>query len=121
MSMEKSLARQKRHWRIRKKIVGTTDKPRMNVYRSSRHLYAQLIDDISGRSLVSCSTLSKKFKETVKQYKNDTKSAKELGKIVAEMAKSKKIKKVIFDRGGYKYHGKVKSLADGAREAGLKF
>jgi len=109
-----------RHRRIRKKIFGTPERPRLAVYRSEKHIYAQIIDDTVGRTLVAASTVEKDIKERVKKTWNVA-AAKEVGKIIAERALAKGITTVVFDRGGFKYHGRVKALADAAREAGLKF
>jgi large subunit ribosomal protein L18 len=109
-----------RHRRIRKKIFGTPERPRLAVYRSEKHIYAQIIDDTVGRTLVAASTVEKDIKERVKKTWNVA-AAKEVGKIIAERALAKGITTVVFDRGGFKYHGRIKALADAAREAGLKF
>lgn len=106
--------RKKRHRRIRKKIVGTKDKPRLCVYRSNKHIYAQLIDDIAHHTLVAAD--STKIEKGTK-----TEKSKECGKLLAKKALENKIKTCVFDRSGYKYHGRVKALAEGAREGGLKF
>ena len=108
--------RQRIHARIREKLSGTSERPRLNVYRSLNHIYAQVIDDQKGETLVSSSTLEMKAKTG-----GNVSAAKEVGKAVAEKAVAKGIKEVVFDRGGYLYHGRVKALADAAREAGLKF
>ena len=108
--------RQRIHARIRAKLSGTGERPRLNVYRSLNHIYAQVIDDQTGTTLVSASSLALKLKTG-----GNVASAKEIGKAVAELAVKKGIKKVVFDRGGYLYHGRVKALADAAREAGLEF
>ena len=108
--------RQRIHVRIRRKLTGTSERPRLNVYRSLNHLYAQVVDDQKGETLVSASTLSLKLKNG-----GNVASAKEVGKAVAELAVKQGIKKVVFDRGGYLYHGRIKALADAAREAGLEF
>jgi large subunit ribosomal protein L18 len=108
--------RQRIHVRIRRKLAGTSERPRLNVYRSLNHIYAQVVDDQKGETLVSASTLALKLKSG-----GNVASAKEVGKIVAEQAVKQGIKKVVFDRGGYLYHGRVKALADAAREAGLEF
>ncbi|MBV8672941.1 MAG: 50S ribosomal protein L18 [Acidobacteriaceae bacterium] len=108
--------RQRVHDRIRVKVQGTAERPRLNVYRSLNHIYAQVIDDAQGVTLVSASTVASKIKTG-----GNVAAAKEVGKVVAERAKEKGIKKVVFDRGGYLYHGRVKALADAAREAGLEF
>ncbi len=113
-------ARKKRHMRVRNKIHGTALKPRLNVYRSLKQIYAQLIDDDNGTTLASASTLEKEVKEKVeKPYNVD--AAAVVGELVAKRALEKGIKDVVFDRGGYKYHGRVKALADAARDAGLNF
>ena len=108
--------RQRVHNRIRAKLQGTAERPRLNVYRSLNHIYAQVIDDTKGETLVSASTVAAKAKTG-----GNVMAAKEIGKQVAERAKEKGIKKVVFDRGGYLYHGRIKALADAAREAGLEF
>ncbi|HEX4285382.1 MAG TPA: 50S ribosomal protein L18 [Terracidiphilus sp.] len=108
--------RQRIHNRIRAKLSGTTDRPRLNVYRSLNHIYAQLIDDQKGETLASVSTLGLKVKTG-----GNVAAAKEIGKAIAEKATSKGIKKVVFDRGGFLYHGRIKALADAAREGGLEF
>ena len=100
--------------RLRKKISGTGERPRLSVFRSQQHIYAQIIDDESGVTLGTCSTLKAKSSGSCK-------AAAEVGKKIASLAKKKKIDKVVFDRGGFIYHGRIKALADGAREAGLKF
>jgi len=107
------------HERIRKKMQGTAERPRLNVYRSLNHIYVQVIDDLNGITLVSASTAEGK-KEPSRTGGNVA-SAKAVGKIIAERAKAKGVTKVVFDRGGYIYHGRVKALADAAREAGLQF
>jgi large subunit ribosomal protein L18 len=109
-----------RHKRLRKKISGTPERPRLAVFRSEKHMYAQIIDDIKGVTLVAASTTEKAMKEKLKKTWN-VEAAKEVGKLIAERALAKGIKEVVFDRGGFKYHGRVKALADAAREAGLKF
>lgn len=106
--------RQRIHSRIREKMSGTAERPRLNIYRSLNHIYAQVIDDQKGETLVSASTIKMKNGGNVA-------AAKETGKAVAEAAVAKGIKRVVFDRGGYLYHGRVKALADAAREAGLEF
>jgi large subunit ribosomal protein L18 len=108
--------RQRIHARIRAKIAGTAERPRLNVYRSLNHIYAQVIDDAQGVTLASASTMAAKIKTG-----GNIAAAKEIGKAVAEAAVAKGVKKVVFDRGGYLYHGRVKALADAAREAGLDF
>ena len=109
--------RLKRHKRVRAKISGTADTPRLCVYRSLKNIYVQIIDDTAGKTLVSASTTEKDFTE----YGGNKTAAKKLGGIIAEKAKAKGIENVVFDRGGYLYHGRVKELAEGAREGGLKF
>ncbi len=110
-------ARLKRHKRVRGKISGTAARPRLSVYRSLDNIYAQIIDDVAGVTLVSASTTEKSFKK----YGGNKDAAKELGKILAERALKKNINEVVFDRGGYVYHGRVAELAEGAREGGLQF
>jgi large subunit ribosomal protein L18 len=113
-------ARLRKHLRVRKKIKGTTERPRLNVFRSLSHIYAQIIDDTTGNTLVAASTLDEAIKGKIK-FGGNKEAAKEVGKLVAEKAADKGIKSVVFDRGGYIYHGRVKELADAAREAGLEF
>jgi large subunit ribosomal protein L18 len=113
------------HERIRKKLAGTPERPRLNVYRSLNHIYVQVIDDLSGKTLVSASTAEGKKAEGKRKEDRPTggnvASAKAVGKTIAERAKAKGVTQVVFDRGGYIYHGRVKALADAAREAGLQF
>ncbi|MBO8161950.1 MAG: 50S ribosomal protein L18 [Thermosipho sp. (in: Bacteria)] len=116
----KNWRRKKRHLSIRKKIRGTADRPRLCVYKSEKHIYAQIIDDDKGHTLVAASTLDKELKEVLSKTWNKE-AAREVGKLIGKRAIEKGIKKVVFDRGGYRYHGRVKELADGAREAGLEF
>ena len=111
----------KKQARIRKKIAGTPERPRLAVFRSAKHAYAQIIDDSTGKTLVSVSTLSKDLRENVKQAKTPIERFKMIGVAAAKKALEKNIKEVVFDRGGHLYHGRVKALADGAREGGLKF
>ena len=113
---ERNLIRQRIHSRIREKLAGTTARPRLNVYRSLNHIYAQVIDDAKGETLASASTLAGKI-----NLGGNVAAAKEVGRLVAEAAIAKGVKKVVFDRGGYLYHGRIKALADAAREAGLEF
>jgi large subunit ribosomal protein L18 len=108
--------RKRIHSRIREKLSGTTERPRLNVFRSLNHIYAQVIDDQKGETIVSASTLALKLKTG-----GNVSAAKEIGKTIAERAREKGIKKVVFDRGGFLYHGRIKALADAAREAGLEF
>ena len=115
----KTVARAKRVRRIRKKIVGTSEKPRLRVFRSNKHIYAQIIDDGAGRTLVSMSTVDKEFEPG--EETNKVAVAKKVGEALAARAKAAGISKVIFDRGGSVYHGRVKSLSEGAREGGLEF
>jgi large subunit ribosomal protein L18 len=112
--------RVRKHVRVRKAVVGSVERPRLNVFRSSKHIYAQVVDDVNGHTLVSASSLSK---ELVGQFKTGANkaAARAVGKLIAQKAKEKNVEKVVFDRGGYVYHGRVKELADGAREGGLKF
>ncbi len=112
-------ARRRRHLRIRRKVAGTAEKPRLSVYRSLRHIYAQLVDDTTGRSLVSVSTLSPDAKKGGASGKNVA-SARILGNMLAEKAAALGIQGAVFDRSGYLFHGRVKALAEGAREKGLK-
>ena len=110
------------HKRIREKMTGTAERPRLNIYRSLNHVYVQLIDDMEGKTLLSASTNEgKKAEKKSKATGGNLASAKAVGKSIAERAKQKGISKVVFDRGGYLYHGRVKALADAAREAGLQF
>ena len=113
-------ARLKRKKRIRKKIYGTTERPRLSVFRSSRHIYAQIIDDTAGRTIVAASTVDQQTKDAPK-FKNKVAAANFVGKIVGERAINQGIKKVVFDRNGFLYHGRVKSLSEGARKTGLVF
>ncbi|MDP4118257.1 MAG: 50S ribosomal protein L18 [Bacillota bacterium] len=113
-----NVARLKRHARVRKIISGTAERPRLCVYRSLNHIYAQVIDDIAGKTLVSASTLDSSLKAN---YGGNKEAAKAVGLLVAEKAKEKGITQVVFDRGGYIYHGRIAELANGAREGGLEF
>lgn len=112
--------RESRHQRVRKRVVGTPERPRLNVFRSLNNIYAQIVSDENGKTLVAASTIDKEVKEAVKAGGNSA-AATEVGKLIAQRAKKKKIKQVVFDRGGYQYHGRVKALADAAREGGLEF
>ena len=116
----RSIARARRHVRVRKHLSGTAERPRLNVYRSLTAIYAQVIDDQAGRTLVSASTVDHDLREKVKGLKK-SEQAKLVGQRVAERAKDKGIQSVIFDRSGYRYIGRIKALADGAREGGLQF
>jgi large subunit ribosomal protein L18 len=113
---QRNVIRQRIHFRIRQKMEGTAQRPRLNVYRSLNHIYAQVIDDAKGETLISASTLSAKMKTG-----GNVAAAKEIGKTIAEKAQEKGVKKVVFDRGGFLYHGRIKALAEAAREAGLEF
>src|ERR1700747_3039516 len=115
----KNITRQRVHDRIRKKLQGTSERPRLNVYRSLNHIYVQVIDDLNGKTLVSASTAEGKKED--RRTGGNVAAAKAVGKPIAERAKSKGVTKVVFDRGGYIYHGRVKALADAAQEAGLQF
>lgn len=115
--IDTNVARIRRHVRVRKNISGTTERPRLNVFRSAKHIYAQIIDDTKGVTLVSASSMDKGFSANG----GNIDGAKEVGKAVAEKALAAGIKQVVFDRGGYVYHGRVAALAEGAREGGLEF
>jgi large subunit ribosomal protein L18 len=115
----KTIARAKRVRRIRKKISGTTERPRLRVFKSNKHMYAQIIDDMAGHTLISMSTVDKEYEAG--DVKGKTAAAKKIGLLLATRAKAAGISKVIFDRGGSVYHGRVKSLSEGAREGGLEF
>src|ERR1051326_753570 len=118
----KNVVRSRVHQRIRNRMLGTKERPRLNVYRSLNHIYVQVIDDMDGKTLVQASTNEKKTEKGAKKVTGgNVASAKAIGKLIAERAKAKGIDKVVFDRGGYLYHGRIKALADAAREAGLKF
>lgn len=112
-------ARKRRHSRIRHKIRGTADRPRMNIYRSLNNIFVQVIDDDAGKTLVSASTIDNEVATQI-VGKNKTEASKIVGQVVAERAKNAGIETVVFDRGGYRYHGRVAAVAEGAREAGLK-
>jgi large subunit ribosomal protein L18 len=116
----RSLARVRRHVRVRKNLTGTTERPRLNVFRSLSGIYAQVIDDQAGRTLISASSVDRDLREKMKGLKK-SEQAKLVGKTLAERAKDKGIQAVVFDRGGYRYIGRVKAFADGAREGGLQF
>ena len=120
MASSKLDSRKRRKLRIRKKVIGTLERPRLSVFRSSKHIYAQVVDDTNGRTLASASTLSKDLRGGLGDGKK-TDAAKKVGALVAEQCKTKNIMQVVFDRNGYLYHGRVKALADAAREAGLSF
>ena len=116
----RAVARTRRHARVRKNLAGTAERPRLNVFRSLTGIYAQVIDDQSGHTLVSASTVEKEMREKVKGMKK-SEQAKLIGQTVAERAKSKGIESVVFDRGGYPYHGRVRALAEASRASGLDF
>jgi large subunit ribosomal protein L18 len=120
VSKERRVARKKRQVRVRKKIAGSTERPRLCVFRSTKHIYAQIIEDVTGTTLVAASTVAKETGGSVK-YTGNVEAAKAVGKQIAEKALAKDIKQVVFDRNGFLYHGRVKALADAAREAGLTF
>ena len=112
--------RERIHLRMRKRVVGTSERPRLCVHRSSRHIRAQVVDDTAGRTLVSASSLDKEVRAAIRGGGNIA-ASKVVGKVIAERAKAKGIDQVVFDRGGYQYHGRVQALAEAAREAGMKF
>lgn len=122
MSLEAKLeaARVRRKKRIRKKVFGTTERPRLSIYRTASHIYAQVIDDSAGTTLVSASTLTEAIRGT-EGHKGNIAAAEQVGKLLAERALAAKITRVVFDRNGFLYHGRVKALADAAREGGLEF
>jgi len=117
---DKNKSRLKRHLRVRKKINGTAVRPRLNVFRSSKHMYAQIIDDVKGVTIAAASTQDKELQEAVKNGGN-VDAARQVGALIAKRAKESGIDNVVFDRGGYLYHGRIQALADAAREAGLEF
>ena len=117
MKLTKEGKRRRIHYRVRKKIKGTAERPRLVVYRSNKEIYCQVIDDLQGHTLLAASTRDANFSAAGTK----TEQAKQIGKAIAEKALAENISTVVFDRGGYLYHGRVKALADGAREAGLKF
>ncbi len=116
MQFSKRNRRKRIHWRIRNKIKGTPERPRLNIYRSNNYIYAQVIDDLSGHTMVAASSRE----ESVANEGTKTEQSKAVGKLLAERAQAANIERVVFDRGGYLYHGRVKALAEGAREGGLK-
>ncbi len=118
--LKKEALRKRRHHRLRNRVIGTSARPRLNVFRSLLHIYAQVIDDSQGATIVAASSLDKDIKAQVSNG-GDIASAKLVGKLVGERLKAKGIEQVVFDRGGYQYHGRVAALAEGAREAGIKF
>ncbi len=113
--------RQRRHLRVRAKVSGTAERPRLNVFRSNVHIYAQVIDDVTGRTLAAASTLEPTVREQLPDEHPKVQEALIVGRIIGERSLAKGITQVVFDRGGYKYHGRVKAVAEGAREAGLEF
>ncbi len=119
--LQKVIKRQRRHKHILRKIRGTSERPRLVVFRSNKHIYVQAVDDLQQRTLFAASTLSKEIRDQVAQIKGKTAKAKLVGLHLAEIAKKNNITRIVFDRAGYRYHGRVKALADGAREGGLDF
>ena len=120
MKGKNRIARKRRHRRVRKNLSGTTERPRLNVFRSLRHIHAQIINDEVGHTLVSASTSEAEVKQQIDGL-DKTAQARMLGKVLAERALARGVTRVVFDRGGYKYHGRVKALAEGSREGGLEF
>lgn len=118
---DRNEARVRRHVRLRKKLAGTPERPRLSVYKSLHHIYAQIIDDVEGKTLLSASTVEPEIRAQVNGYGGNVESAKIVGKVIAQRAQAKGIKQVVFDRGGYIYHGRVAALAEAARENGLEF
>lgn len=118
--LSRSKLRKRRHARVRKKLNGTGERPRLNVFRSNGHIYAQIIDDVAGNTIASASTVDKVLRGDL-AGQSPQESAKSVGKALAERAKSQGVESVVFDRGGYPYHGRVKALAEGSREGGLVF
>ena len=114
---DRKMERRRRHLRVRRKVSGTAERPRLCIYRSNKNLFAQIIDDVAGMTLVSCATIDK----DIKTKASNKEAAKELGAAIAKKALDKKIEEVVFDRSGYQYHGIIKEFAEAAREAGLKF
>ncbi len=121
MIKKKSVTRERAKTKIRKKISGTSEKPRLSVFRSLDNVYAQLIDDVEGKTILSVSSLSKELADDLKSAKNKVEKSKLVGIYLAKKAIENKISAVVFDRNGFRYHGRVKAVADGAREGGLKF
>ena len=119
VSKSRRVARKKRQVRVRKKVTGSVERPRLCVFRSSKHIYAQIIEDVTGKTLAAASTVAKDASDA--KYGGNVEAAKLVGKQIAEKALAKDIKQVVFDRNGFLYHGRVKALADAAREAGLTF
>ncbi len=121
MASKIDISRQRRHDRLRKKVKGDPERPRLCVYRTASNIYAQIIDDTKGSTLVAASTVAKEFTGDYKGHKGNVAAAKRAGELIGKKALAAGIKKVVFDRGGYPYHGRIKALADAAREAGLDF
>ncbi|WP_027964811.1 50S ribosomal protein L18 [Halalkalibacillus halophilus] len=115
---DKNATRKKRHSRVRRNLTGTSERPRLNVYRSNKHIYAQLIDDVAAKTLAQASTQDPEFKA---ESTGNVEAAKQVGELIAKRAVDNGYKSVVFDRGGYLYHGRIQSLAEAAREAGLEF
>ena len=120
-SISRAKSREKRKKRVRRKVLGTSERPRLSVFRSAKNIYAQIIDDTSFNTLVQVSTISKDVRDKVKGISGNKEGASMIGKLIAQRAQEKGIKKVVFDRNGFLYHGRVKSLAEAAREGGLEF
>ncbi len=120
-SISRAKSREKRKKRVRRKVLGTPERPRLSVFRSAKNIYAQIIDDTSFNTLVQVSTISKDVRDQVKGNSGNKEGASMIGKLIAEKAQEKGIKKVVFDRNGFLYHGRVKILAEAAREGGLEF
>ncbi len=120
VAKQRQIARKKRQVRVRKKVKGTPECPRLCVYRSAKHIYAQIIEDVNGNTLAASSSLTKETAGSLK-FGGNTQAAKAVGKAIAETALNKNIKQVVFDRNGFLYHGRIKALAEAAREAGLSF
>lgn len=118
---DKIQSRMRRKGHIRKNVAGTPERPRLVVYRSLNHIYAQLVDDLNNRTLTTASDLSPEVKSQIKKDSTKTDKSSMVGELIAHKALEKKIKRVVFDRGGFKYHGRIKTLADAARNAGLEF
>lgn len=120
-SISRAKSREKRKKRVRRKVVGTSERPRLSVFRSAKNIYAQIIDDTSFNTLVQVSTISKDVRDQFKGKSGNKEGASMIGKLIAQKAQEKGIKKVVFDRNGFLYHGRIKSLAEAAREGGLEF
>ncbi len=117
----RKIRRQRRKMHIRKNLLGNESCPRMTVFKSSKHIYAQIIDDVNGHTLIASSTLDSEVKSNLKEDMNKKQESALVGESIAKKAKEKNLKEIVFDRNGYRYHGRVKALADGARKGGLKF